>query len=68
MNGKPTDFSLEGFLRRFGILIYTGDPKGDLILIEDEVRELRQLGIIDDEEFRLAMLEIRKRKNRLEQG
>ncbi|MGD8192387.1 YqgQ family protein [Brevibacillus ginsengisoli] len=62
MRGKPEQFNLQEFLRRFGILIYTGDPEGDWILIEDEVRELRQMGIIDDEEYTTAMIEIRKAK------
>lgn len=63
---KPTsDFNWKEFLNRFGIFIYTGDPEGDLILIEDEIRELRQLHMIDDEEFMSAMIEIRKRKNEL---
>lgn len=63
MNKKLANFNLQEFLRRFGILIYTGDPEGDWILIEDEVRELRQMGIIDDEEYTTAMIEIRKAKH-----
>ena len=62
MNRRLNDFNLQEFLRRFGILIYTGDPEGDWILIEDEVRELRQMGIIDDEEYTQAMIAIRKAK------
>ncbi len=62
MRPASGEFNLQEFLRRFGILIYTGDPEGDWILIEDEVRELRQLGIIDDEEYAQAMIVIHKQK------
>lgn len=64
---QKSDFNFKDFLNRFGIFIYTGDPEGDLILIEDEVREMRQMNMIDDDEFMNAMIEIRKRKNELAQ-
>jgi uncharacterized protein YqgQ len=64
VNGRRSDFDLQALLRRFGILIYTGDRQGDLILIEDEVRELRQMGLIDDEEFMQAMAAIAAEKNK----
>ncbi|MEJ8543893.1 YqgQ family protein [Brevibacillus borstelensis] len=54
MNGRE-DFDLQSFLRRFGLFIYTGDPVGDLILLEDEVRELYQLGMIEKEEMLEAL-------------
>lgn len=62
---RKSEFNWKDFLNRFGIFIYTGDPEGDLILIEDEVREMRQMNMIDDEEFMNAMVEIYKRKNAL---
>ncbi|MFM1652228.1 YqgQ family protein [Brevibacillus sp. B_LB10_24] len=61
MSGKPSDFSLDEFLRRFSIFIYTGDPEGDCLLIEDEIRELKQLGLIDNEEYMQAMIAVRQR-------
>ncbi len=68
MREKASGFDLQAFLRRYGIVIYTGDPEGDLILIEDEIRELRQLGIIDNEEFLLAMAALGRQKARLGQN
>ncbi|QDX91169.1 DUF910 family protein [Brevibacillus laterosporus] len=61
-------FNLPEFLRRFHIMIYTGDPLGDLLMIEDEVRELLTSKVIDKEEFALAMKEIDKRKRIYAEG
>lgn len=67
MDTKRSAFHLQDFLRRFGILIYTGDPEGDRILLEDEVRDLKELGLIDNEEFVQAMMAIRKKYKREEE-
>lgn len=63
MNKKNASFNLKEFLARYSIFIYTGDPIGDFLLIEDEIRELRQLGLIDNEEFMQAMSALRERRN-----
>lgn len=62
MNSRPSDFDLKAFLHRFGLFIYTGDPEGDLLLIEDEIRELYELNVIDKEEFLEAMSAVRSRR------
>ncbi|KQL45628.1 hypothetical protein AN963_11240 [Brevibacillus choshinensis] len=62
MNSRPNDFDLKAFLHRFGLFIYTGDPEGDLLLIEDEIRELYELNVIDKEEFMEAMSAVRSRR------
>ncbi|MED4583050.1 YqgQ family protein [Brevibacillus choshinensis] len=62
MNSRPSDFDLKAFLHRFGLFIYTGDPEGDLLLIEDEIRELYELNVIDKEEFMEAMSAVRSRR------
>ncbi|UFJ39370.1 YqgQ family protein [Brevibacillus humidisoli] len=59
---KQEQFDLKHFLHRFGIVIYTGDPEGDRLLIEDEIRELYQLGLIDKEEFMKAIAALRESK------
>ncbi len=64
MDRKRSAFNLQEFLKRFGIFIYTGDPEGDRILLEDEVRELKEMGMIDNEEFMQAILAIRSRSKR----
>jgi uncharacterized protein YqgQ len=67
LNGKDS-FDLKAFLNRYGIFIYTGDPAGDLLLIEDEIRELRQLGLIDNEEFIQALAAVKQRAANLKRG
>jgi len=62
----PDTFDLQSFLSRFGIFIYTGDTAGDLLLMEDEIRELHQLGLIDKEEFLQAMMALKARAASLE--
>ncbi|GAA4716918.1 YqgQ family protein [Brevibacillus fulvus] len=61
MKRPDAEFNLQQFLARFGIFIYTGDPEGDALLIEDEIKELRQAGLIDEEEFLQAIVAVRKR-------
>lgn len=61
---KKDSFDINEFLRRFGILIYTGDPEGDLLLIEDELREMRRLGMIDNEEYLQALAALKERVRR----
>ncbi|MBO8165224.1 MAG: DUF910 family protein [Brevibacillus sp.] len=60
--GQGNRFDLKQFLRRFGILVYTGDPEGDRLLIEDELRELYELGLIDREEFLQAISALKEQK------
>jgi len=61
VNSRPSDFDLKAFLHRFGLFIYTGDPEGDLLLIEDEIRELYELNVIDRDEFLEAMAAVRSK-------
>lgn len=64
MDGRRSDFDLKAFLRRWGLLLYTGDREGDFLLIEDEIRDLRQAGLIDTEEYleAIAALAAEKKK------
>ncbi|MDR7314408.1 YqgQ family protein [Brevibacillus nitrificans] len=66
MNSRPSDFDLKAFLHRFGLFIYTGDPQGDLLLIEDEIRELYEMNLIDKEEFFEAMSAVRSKLKAME--
>lgn len=62
MKASPNEFDLKAFLHRFGLFIYTGDPEGDLLLIEDEIRDLYELNVIDKEEFLEAMSAVRSKR------
>lgn len=47
-------------LKRYGTYIYTGDKIGDLEMMEDEVRELYQSGVLDAKSYGTAMLLIKQ--------
>lgn len=55
-----TIYDIRQLLKRFGIFIYTGNRIADFELMESEIRELHQLNLIDDSEFTLAILTLRK--------
>lgn len=62
MKASPNEFDLKAFLHRFGLFIYTGDPEGDWLLIEDEIRDLYELSVIDKEEFMEAMSAVKSKR------
>ncbi|GKV64608.1 MULTISPECIES: YqgQ family protein [Sporosarcina] len=47
-------------LKRFGIIIYTGNKKQDSILMESEVKELYDYQFIDQQTYLQALLVLRK--------
>ncbi|WP_416149376.1 YqgQ family protein [Salipaludibacillus sp. HK11] len=50
------------FLKKYQTYIYTGDRQADLDLVEIELQELYQLGMIDADFFRDAKLAILKER------
>lgn len=55
-------------LKQFGTYIYTADRLGDLMLIEDEIRELYKSRVLDTRDYQTALLIIRQEANRLSTG
>lgn len=53
-------------LKRYGTFIYTGDRLGDLILMEDEIRELYKARAIETLDFQMAIHLIRQEQIKLE--
>lgn len=53
-------------LKQYGTFIYTRDPIGDLILMEEELRELFKARVIDAKDFQMALLLIRQEASKLE--
>lgn len=47
-------------LKRFGVIIYTGNKKQDSILMESEVKELYDHQFIDQQTYLQAVLVLRK--------
>jgi uncharacterized protein YqgQ len=60
-----TLFDVQNILKRFGTFIYTGDRSADLELMYGELQELLQNGLIQNDEFRQAILIIRSEQSKL---
>ncbi|WP_174613804.1 YqgQ family protein [Virgibacillus ihumii] len=60
-----TVYDVQQLLKRFGTIIYIGNRIAELELMEDEVRELHQMGCIDIDQYRTAILLLRKETRRL---
>ncbi|WP_155591555.1 YqgQ family protein [Lysinibacillus cavernae] len=52
-------------LKKYGTYIYTRDPIGDLMLMEDEMRELYKANVLDIKDYQMALLLIRQETTRL---
>ncbi|EON71692.1 YqgQ family protein [Lysinibacillus sphaericus] len=52
-------------LKTYGTYIYTRDPVGDLMLMEDEIRELYKANVLDIKDYQMALLLIRQETTRL---
>ncbi len=52
-------------LKTYGTYIYTRDPIGDLMLMEDEIRELYKANVLDIKDYQMALLLIRQETTRL---
>ena len=55
-------------LKKYGTVIYTKNRLVDLEMMEDEIRELYQLEIIDVKTFQQAILLIRNAKSEVSNG
>lgn len=53
-------------LKQYGTFIYTRDRIGDLLLMEDEIRELYKAKVLNPKDFQTAMLLIKQELSRLE--
>ncbi len=58
-----TYFELLQFLKTYQTFIYTGDRQADLDLMEEEIKELNRLGMIEKDFFIKALLVIRKERH-----
>jgi len=63
-----TVYDVQQLLKRFGIIIYVGERLSDLELMDSEVKELYKMGLIQKDDFQMALLilrmEIGKEKSR----
>ena len=51
-------------LKEYGTFIYTRDPIGDLVLMEDEIRQLYQAKVLDIKDYQMALLLIRQQETK----
>ena len=52
-------------LKRYGTYIYTTDRTSDLILMEDEIRELYNSQVLEIQDFQMAILLLRQERAEL---
>ncbi|GKV68083.1 hypothetical protein NCCP2716_05810 [Sporosarcina sp. NCCP-2716] len=59
-NGLKEYWDVVRLMRRFGAYIYTGDPKADILLMQSELKDLFDDGLIMKEDYLTATLLLRK--------
>ncbi|WP_078597162.1 YqgQ family protein [Evansella clarkii] len=55
-----TFFKLQQLLKKYGTIIYTGNRAADLELMEEEIKELERLGLIEKDVYLDSLLLIKK--------
>ena len=55
-----TYYDLQQYLKRFGSFIYMGDRIAELELMENEIRELHKMGMMETMDYQNAILLIRQ--------
>jgi uncharacterized protein YqgQ len=56
---------VQALLKRFGAVLYTGDRLSDLILMEEELEELHQYGLLETDVCLTARMVIQQEKRRM---
>ena len=54
---------VQKLLLQFGTLIYTRDKEADIDMMEDELKELREQGLIEVETYMSALMILKKRRS-----
>ncbi len=54
-----TFFDVQQLLKRFGMIVYTGNRLGDLELMEEELQELYDMKMLEQERYLIAKMIIR---------
>ncbi|GAA0457810.1 YqgQ family protein [Alkalibacillus silvisoli] len=53
---------VQKLLKSFGVFVYLGDRDSDILLMEEEVKELYKNNLISTDEFQKALLILRTEK------
>ncbi|WP_391116060.1 YqgQ family protein [Psychrobacillus sp. L3] len=59
-----TVYDVMQLLKRFGIYIYTKDRLADLEMMEDEIKELYKMQMIEVNDFQIAILVLKHEQNK----
>jgi uncharacterized protein YqgQ len=51
-------------LKRFGLIVYTGDEAGDAVLMELELHDLHEMGLIEEEDYKKSLLQLKRFQSR----
>lgn len=57
-------YDVQQLLKKYGVFIYLGDRKADLEMMQEEVRELYQSGLISPPEFQRSILILRNEQSK----
>ncbi|QPC46872.1 YqgQ family protein [Mangrovibacillus cuniculi] len=60
-----TFYDVQQLLKRFGTIIYTKDRLADLELMEMEIRDLYDAGVLERQDFQMALLLLRQEQSKL---
>lgn len=57
-------YDVRQLLKRFGIYVYTKNRLADLEMMEEEVKELYRMQMIEAKEFQMALLVLRQEQTK----
>ncbi|GGA32088.1 MULTISPECIES: YqgQ family protein [Psychrobacillus] len=60
-------YDVTQLLKRFGIFVYTKDRLADLEMMEEEIKELYRMQMIEVKEYQLALLLLRQEQSKYKQ-
>lgn len=64
MNNMKSVYDVMQLLKRFGIYVYTKDRLADLEMMEDEIRDLYKMQMIEVKDYQTAILLLRQEHNK----
>lgn len=60
-----TIYDVMQYIKRYGTYIYTTDRLSDLLLMEDEIRELYKSQMMETQDYQMAILLLRQEMSRI---
>ncbi len=64
VKNMKTLFDVQQLLKRFGMIVYTGNRLGDLELMEEELQELYDMKMLEQEQYLTAKMIVRNEISR----